>query len=98
MTTNAKNVIGAVEVCEDIAKRHLQIPRQDAGYIVKNFASDPIVYPAVADRVGLLPHPNATIEFYMRLAEAKTMVDALRTKTDRPSATYVSAPMEYVKA
>jgi hypothetical protein len=42
---------------------------------------DPVVYTAMADRIGLLPHPNATVQFYMRLAEAKAMLESLQTKT-----------------
>jgi hypothetical protein len=38
---------------------------------------EPVVYKAVADRIGLLPHPNATAQFYMRLSEAKAMVESL---------------------
>src|SRR5258708_34490610 len=37
---------------------------------------EPIVYSAVADRIGLLPHANATTEFYLRLSEAKAMVES----------------------
>jgi hypothetical protein len=36
---------------------------------------EPVVYKAVADRIGLLPHPNATAQFYMRISEAKAMVE-----------------------
>lgn len=96
VTAYVKYIIGAVEVCAEIATKGLKIPCQDARYIAKNFWGDPIVYPAVADRVGLLPHPNATIEFYMRLAEVRGMLEALRTKTDPSSATYVSPPVQYV--
>ncbi len=84
VTTLVKYAIGAV------------IPRQDAHYIVKNFAGDPIIYPAVADRVGLLRHPHATAEFYMRILEAKVMVEMLRTKTDVPGIMYTAAPVELV--
>ena len=39
---------------------------------------EPVVYKAVADRIGLLPHPNATTQFYLRLSEAKAMVKSLQ--------------------
>jgi hypothetical protein len=97
VTTLVKYVIGAVKICEQIKSGEIKVPRQDAHYIVKNFASDPVIYPAVADRIGLLPHPHATTEFYMRLSETKTMVEMLRTKTDPPGITYSSPTLEYIK-
>ncbi len=96
VTAFVKYVIGAVVVCQQIKKGLVKIPRQDARYIAKSFWGDPIIYPAVADRVGLLPHPHATTEFYMRLSEVRSMLEALRTKTDPSSATNVTAPPEYV--
>jgi hypothetical protein len=95
VTTLVKYVIGAVGICEQL-KKGLQVPRQDAHYIVKNFAGDPVIYPAVADRVGILPHPHATAEFYMRVLEAKVMVEMFRTKTDAPGIMYTAARIEYV--
>ena len=95
ITAFVKYVIGAVEICQQI-KAGLKIPRQDARYIAKNFWGDPIIYPAVADRVGLLPHPQATTEFYMRLSEVRGMLEALRTKTDPQSFINVQAPPEHV--
>lgn len=95
VTAFVKYVIGAVEICQQI-KDGLKIPRQDARYIAKNFWGDPIIYPAVADRVGLLPHPQATTEFYMRLSEVRGMLEALRTKTDPQSFINVQAPPEHV--
>lgn len=95
ITAFVKYIVGAVGLCEQIAKGTVKIPRQDARYIAKNFWADPVVYPAVADRIGLLPQPHATVQFYMRISEAKGMVEALRTKTDPPSITYNSA-IEFV--
>ncbi len=96
VTTLVKYIIGAVHTCQNIKTGVVKIPRQAAAYIVQDFARDPVVYPAVADKVGLLPHPHATIEFYMRLSEAKTMVEMLRTKVDPPGIMYSSPPVEYV--
>jgi hypothetical protein len=87
----------AIKICHQIKTGAVKIPRQDAHYIVKNFASDPVIYPAVADRVGLLPHPQATTEFYLRLSETKTLVEMLRTKTDPPGITHSSPVLEYIK-
>jgi hypothetical protein len=98
VTTLVKYAIGAVDICEQIKKGVIKLPRQDAHYMVKNFAGDPIIYPAVADRVGLLKHPHATVEFYMRILEAKVMVEMLRTKTTVSGITFTAAPVELVTA
>jgi hypothetical protein len=95
VTTLAKYVIASIENCQAI-KDGLKVPRQDAHNIVKSLASDPIIYPAVADRVGLLPHPHATAEFYMRLAEARTLTEMLRTKTDPQGIANMSPPRENI--
>jgi hypothetical protein len=76
-------VIGAIEICRGIANGTLQVPSLDANYIIQKLWADPVIYPAVADRVGLLPHPNATVQFYMRLSEAKAMTQSLQVKTAR---------------
>lgn len=95
VTTLVKYVIGTIGVCEQIAAG-LKIPRQDAGYIVKNIPASPVIYPAVADRVGLLPHPQATVEFYMRLAETRMMVEMLQNKTTSQGVVNVNPPVENV--
>ncbi len=97
VTAFVKYVIGAVGICQQI-NNGLKIPVQDARYIAKSFWGDPIVYPAVADRVGLLPYPHSTTEFYMRLSEVRSMLEALRTKTDLPSHMNVSVPPQFVTA
>jgi hypothetical protein len=94
VTAFAKYVIGAVEICK-LIKGGLKIPRENARDIAKSFWGDPIIYPAVADRVGLLPHPHATTEFYMRLSEVRGMLEALRTKPPS-SGGYVVPPPEFV--
>jgi hypothetical protein len=73
MVSLAKYVIGAIEICEGITTGKIDVPAQNAQYVMQKLWADPIVYPAVADRVGLLPHPHATTEFYMRLGEAKSI-------------------------
>jgi hypothetical protein len=96
ITTLVKYVIGAVDICQQIKNGVVHVPQQDAQYIVKNFTSDPVIYPAIADRVGLLSHPHATTEFYMRLSETRAMVEALANKTDPPGITYSAPVMKYV--
>lgn len=95
ITAFVKYIIGTIDLCAQISKEAVNIPRQDARYITKNFWGDPVIYPAIADRVGLLPHAHAVTEFYMRISEAKGMVEALCTKTAAPSITYNTA-IEYV--
>jgi len=56
-------VIGAIEICQGIANGTRRVPSLDASYIMRKLWADPVIYPAVADRVGLLPHPNATVQF-----------------------------------
>lgn len=82
-------IIGAVEICQDIAGGGRQVPRKDVGYIMRKLFVEPAVYRAVADRIGLLPHPNATTQFYMRLSEARAMVESLQM---------ASIEQEYVSA
>jgi hypothetical protein len=89
-------VIGAIEICQGIANGSLEVPAQDASYIMRKLWSEPVVYAAVADRVGLLPHPNATVQFYMRLAEAKAMLESLQTKSTNAATTAASARREKV--
>jgi len=74
----------------------VRIPRQEAASISKNLSLDPVVYPAVADRVGLLPHPEATVGFYMRIAEAKAMLELLAKPPPVSQTMNVSAPPQIV--
>jgi hypothetical protein len=79
VTTYSKYVIGTLEICEAIATSGLQIPMAEATYIGKNLI-EPVIYSAVADRVALLERPQTTVEFYMRIAEAKSNLDVMRMK------------------
>lgn len=79
VTTYSKYVIGSLDVCKKIAAQGLSIPMLDAEYVSKALV-DPVIYPAVSDRIGLLQRPQATIEFYMRIAEAKSNLSAMRQK------------------
>jgi hypothetical protein len=72
-------------------------PSQDAGYIAKNL-SDPIIFPAVADRIGLLQHPQATVEFYMRILEAKAILKTISLKDQGRSINPLFEAPEYVTA
>jgi hypothetical protein len=76
ITTYPKYVIGALEICEHIATGLRNVPMANATYIAKNLV-EPVIYPAVADRIALVKRPQATIEFYMRVQEAKAMTEAM---------------------
>jgi hypothetical protein len=75
-------VIGAIRICQGITTGEQRIPARDATYIIRKISAEPVIYTAVADRIGLLPHPNATAQFYMRIAEAKAMVESMRLKAE----------------
>jgi hypothetical protein len=77
VTAFAKYVISAVEICIDISRQVRRVPQTDAAYIVRKLFAAPTVYNAVADRIGLLPHPDATTQFYMRLEEVKAATSAI---------------------
>jgi len=100
VTAFIKFIIQAIDVCKNIEASNVQIPLHDAKYIAKNlFVIEPVVYPAVADRIGLLSHPQATVEFYMRIGETKALLDAMEKSSQRNSSSgsiNVSAPAEYV--
>jgi hypothetical protein len=82
VTTYSKYVIGALKTCEEVATQIKSIPTVNAEYVGKNLA-DPVIYPAVSDRIGLLLSPQATIEFYMRVAEAKSNLAAIKQRDAR---------------
>jgi hypothetical protein len=96
VTAFAKYVIGSVEICQKIASREIEVPREKARYIVSKLWGGPVIYSAVADRIGLLRHPNAATEFYMRLAECRAMIESLLAKTEIESTTFVG-PTEKLK-
>ena len=77
VSTFVKYVIGCLDVCKQIARNEVNFPLTRAIDITKSLP-EPVIYPSVADRIGLLPHPNATIEFYMRISEAKAIATALQ--------------------
>ena len=66
-----------LDVRRQVAKGERRVPQTDAAYIVRKLFAPPTVYNAVADRIGLLPHPDATTQFYMRLEEVKASTSAI---------------------
>ncbi len=79
VTTYAKYVIGTLDICKQIASDGLRVPMSHATYIGKNL-TDPVVYTAVADRIALLRRPQETVEFYMRIAEAKSNLQVMQAR------------------
>jgi hypothetical protein len=77
VTALSKYIMGAIEVCIELATGKRHVPQTDATYIVRKLFAPPTVYNAMADRIGLLPHPDATTQFYMRLEEVKAATSAI---------------------
>jgi hypothetical protein len=77
VTALAKYVMGALDISIEVAKGQRHVPQTDAAYIVRKLFAPATVYNAVADRIGLLPHPDATTQFYMRLEEVKASASAI---------------------
>ena len=91
-----KYVTGTLDVCIKIANGTVKIPRRDADNVARNLLVDPVVYPAVADRIGLLPHPLATVGFYTRIAEVKAMLAILAKPPEVSQTMYVAAPPDFL--
>jgi hypothetical protein len=75
VTAFTKDIIAALEVCQHI-KTTPNISREQAQLITK-ILKGPVVYPAIADRVGLLSHTHATVQFYGRIIEANVALEYL---------------------
>jgi hypothetical protein len=78
VTALAKHIMGAIDKCITIATGTRHVPQTHASYIVQTLEAEPTVYNAVADRIGLLPRPDATTQFYLRIAEAKAGAAAVQ--------------------
>jgi hypothetical protein len=44
---------------------------------------EPVIYPAIASRIGRLPFSQQVLSFYARISEAKTLVEATANSPDR---------------
>jgi hypothetical protein len=93
VTTFAKYVQGALEICIGVAVGQLAVPTRHGTYIVDKLPTA-IIFPAVADRIGLLPNPEATIEFYGRLDEARAMSDIIRKAADMNTSANIDGTVE----
>jgi len=63
--------VGNLEICENIHSSKVTIPRADFPEVMRT--PDPIVYPAIADRIGVLKSPQRVVAYYTRIAEAHRM-------------------------
>jgi len=70
--------VGNLHLCEDIQNKRVSIPRAHLPEIMK--ASDPVVYPAVADRIGRLRSPQHVVAFHNRIAQASVVVRLIALK------------------
>jgi len=76
----SKYIVGTLSVCEGVARLETVIPRSDANAIVRSLL-EPTIFPAVADRVAVLPSPHLPVQFFMRIGEAKALANTLALST-----------------
>jgi hypothetical protein len=84
-----KMVIEALQICEHIQKAKLFIEKKKARSLMMH--AEPIIYKAVADRIGLLPQPQGIVEFYMRVVEVQ---EGLRVIVEGPDDDAAIIPVE----
>ena len=71
----SKFISGNLEICGHI-NAGTQVPRHDLPSIMKT-GIDPVVYPAIADRIGRIPFPQQVVSFYTRIAEAQAIIETV---------------------
>jgi hypothetical protein len=71
----ARMVVGHLEICEHIRAGAILLPRSRLTDAME--MPLPIIYPAVADKIGLLLRPQRVVAFYTRIKEIDTMVGAI---------------------
>ena len=69
----SKFISGNLEICGHI-NAGTQVPRRDLPSIMKT-GIEPVVYPAIADRIGRIPFPQQVVSFYTRIAEAQAIIE-----------------------
>ena len=78
----SKFIIGNLEVCTKIASGELRgVPRSALPEIMR--AVEPVIYPAIASRIGRIPFPQQVVSFYARILEARAIVEATATSPER---------------
>jgi hypothetical protein len=68
-------VVGHLATCENIRAGIISVPVIELPNLLTT--PSPIIYPAVADRLGVLKSPQKVAAFYTRLTEVSTMADRI---------------------
>ncbi len=71
----ARLVVGHLDTCEHIRAGIIKMPVPKLAQEMQMPA--PIIYPAVADKIGLLKSPQHVVAFYMRITEIAIMAQAV---------------------
>ena len=71
----ARVAVGQLDTCENIRSGLIALPAAKLPQALK--WPTPIIYPAVADKIGLLKSPQHVVAFYMRVSEIATMAQAV---------------------
>lgn len=77
-------VAGNLDTCREIAAGTVRIPRQDLPTIM--LMPKPVIYRAIANRIGRLDRADAYVTFYARIAEAERLVAVLAAGGQPPAA------------
>jgi hypothetical protein len=72
ITEFARLVVGHLETCENIRAGGISLPAATLAEAME--MPQPIIYPAVADKIGLLQRPQRAVAFYARIIEMAMMV------------------------
>jgi len=67
--------VGHLGTCEKIRARVIEMPVPKLPQAIQMPA--PIVYPAIADKIGFLKSPQHVVAFYMRIKEIEIMAQAV---------------------
>ncbi len=67
--------VGHLDICESIRSAEIAMPVPKLPQAIK--MPTPIIYPAVADKIGLLKSPQHVVAFYMRITEIEIMAHAV---------------------
>jgi hypothetical protein len=84
----ARLVIGNLKICENI---HM-VPSAALPLIMR--MPRPVIYPAIADRLGLLNNPTAVVTFFTKMSVVESMVAVIGAQPDMLR----SIPREIVQA
>ena len=71
----ARIAVGHLETCESIRAGVIALPATKLPQAMQ--MPTPTIYPAVADKIGLLKSPQHVVAFYMRFAEIVVMAQAV---------------------